>query len=130
MVFGCNSEENARTSERGCCGRMEYCQIIVSSGPLGGQICGRHTVLYPALTTNFDLTTKLNTLPFPNRIASSVFSTTKLKASKALTWDKADQVPSHCAADKKEWSDTSTPTPAFMVRFMPRLLDPQENSHW
>lgn len=32
--------------------------------------------------------------------------------------------------DKKEWSDTFTPTHAFMVRFMLRLLDTQEKSHW
>jgi hypothetical protein len=32
MAFGFNSEENARTSERGFSGRMEYCQIIASLG--------------------------------------------------------------------------------------------------
>jgi hypothetical protein len=43
MAFGFNSEENFRTSEKGCDGRKEYSQIIASSGPLGGWICGKVT---------------------------------------------------------------------------------------
>jgi hypothetical protein len=43
IAFGCNSEENFLTSEKGCDGRKEYCQIIASSGPLGGWICGKVT---------------------------------------------------------------------------------------
>jgi hypothetical protein len=85
MVFGCNSEENVRISERGCDERMEYCQIIASSGSLGEwimwqshiRVTQRPTVLYPALTTTLDIKTKPITFPFLSSSDSSVFSITE-----------------------------------------------------